>query len=518
MTHFKKYSKVEHNGQHYKTKFELHDLPIYIANSIRRSISSINPVTTFDDKYAENVADRSINIKTNTSALHDQFLSHRLSLVPINMELSDYLNIKTQFNQKTGERTFDFTNDKKVMFSIELINNQTNIDLRDKDGLISITSKNFKIIDEDGNELDNEDFFRKDVFTGDHILIDKLKFNINDVDAGEELNVECYPTIGTGKINSRYDPTGTVTYQLKVDETRVEETFKNKIQYMNKERSSKGLANLTDSEIKDIRRSFDLLDKDRVLTLDSRGNPNRFELSVESIGFMNPDTIIHNTFCSMIIMVKDVLNSFTFTLDDELCPDFTTNDKIMISELDADNVNTGVRINIKNENHTFGNMVSMLHRDMFTKDGALCEYDVLKYTGYKMQHPAIEEIDIISIPNEYTNKEIVEIIMKLIDDSHLESDKKTQIKNLREKDKLYLNTLLSVLLFIKTMNVCTHKLMQIKSEFVRGSKFNTTHENGGYLVADDDEYFIKNTDITGNIGEKSLDIDFTEISVPFNTI
>ena len=62
---------------------------------------------------------------------------------------------------------------------------------------------------------------------------------------------------------------------MKVDETRVEETFKNKIQYMNKERSTKGLAHLTDSEIKYIRRSFDLLDKDRVLTLDSKGNPNR---------------------------------------------------------------------------------------------------------------------------------------------------------------------------------------------------------------------------------------------------
>ena len=171
----------------------------------------------------------------------------------------------------------------------------------------------------------------------------------------------------------------------------------------------------------------------------------------------------------MITMVKDVLNSFTFTLDDELCPDFTTNDKIVISELDADNVNTGVRINIKNENHTFGNMVSVCFTEICYQRWCSCKYDVLKYTGYKMQHPVIEEIDIISIPNEYTNKEIVEIIMKLIDDSQLESDKKTQTKNLREKDKSYLNTLLSVLLFIKTMNVCTHKLMQIKSEFVRAA-------------------------------------------------
>lgn len=518
MTHFKKYSKVEHNGQHFKTKFELHDLSIYIANSIRRSISSINPVITFDDKYSENEASRSINIKTNTSALHDQFLSHRLSLIPINMELSDYLNIKSHFDKKTGERIFEFSNDKKVVFSIELINNQSNIDLRDKDGLISITSKNFKIIDEDGIELDNEDFFKKDVFTSEHILIDKLKFNINDVDAGEEVNIECYPTIGTGKINSRYDPTGTVTYKLKVDETRVEETFNNKIQYMNRERTSKDLAHLTDSEIDNIRRSFDLLDKDRVLTLDSKGNPNRFELSVESIGFMNPDTIIYNTLCSMIIMVKDVINSFTFTLDDTLCPDFTTNDKIIISELDADNVNNGIKINIKNENHTFGNMIAMLHRDLFTNGGALCEHDVLKYTGYKMQHPAIEEIDIISIPNEYTNSEIVEIITKLINESQLESNRKKQNKNLKEKDKLYLNTLLSVLLLIKTMNVCTHKLMQIKSEFVHNSKFKTTHENGGYLIEDDDEYFMKNTDIIGNIGDKPLDIDFTKISIPFNTL
>ena len=518
MIHFKKYSKVEHNGQHYKTNFELHDLCIYFANSIRRSMSSINPITTFNDKYIETVAERSINIKTNTSALHDQFLSHRLSLIPINMELPDYLNIKSYFDKKTGERIFNFTNEKKIVFSIELINNQSNVDLRDKDGLISITSENFKIIDEDGLELNNEDFFKKDIFTNDHILIDKLKFNINDADVGEELNIECYPTVGLGKINSRYDPTGTVTYQLKVDESRVDESFNHKIEYMNKERTSKGLSHFTDSEIADIRRSFDLLDRDRVLTLDSKGNPNRFELSVESIGFLNPDSIIYNTFCSMILMVKDVLNSFTITIDDKLCPDFTTNDKIIISELDSDNVNSGIRINIKNENHTFGNMVAMLHRDMFTKDGALYESDVLKYTGYKMDHPAIEEIDVISIPNEYTTDEITQIIVKLLEDSQLQPNKKTQIKNLKEKDKLYLNTLLSVLLFIKTLNVCTHKLMQIKSEFVHQSAFRTSHENGGYAIEDDDDYFMKNTDIIGNIGITPIDIDFSDISVPFNKI
>ena len=63
MSIFTNYKKIEHSSKHFKTKFELHNIPVYIANSIRRSLSSINPIVTFDDMYYEDESSRSINIK-----------------------------------------------------------------------------------------------------------------------------------------------------------------------------------------------------------------------------------------------------------------------------------------------------------------------------------------------------------------------------------------------------------------------------------------------------------------------
>ena len=133
-------------------------------------------------------------------------------------------------------------------------------------------------------------------------------------------------------------------------------------------------------------------------------------MSVESIGFMSPDSIIYNSLCSLILLIKDISNSINISINNS-CLDFTTNSKITISELDHTNVNSGVNINIKNENHTIGNMLSMLMRDLYTSDGSKLELDVLKYVGYKMQHPAIEEIDIIIIPNENDTNQIIKYII-----------------------------------------------------------------------------------------------------------
>ena len=517
MTFFKDYKKNEHNDSYYKAQFNLTNLPTYIANSIRRSFSSINPIVTFDDNYEEEESNRSINIKKNTSALHDQFLSHRLSLIPINMELKDYINIKTLFNKETGVREFNFADENRLIFTINIINNQYSSESRDKDGLISITSKDFIITSENGSEIDSSLIFLKDIFTNDHILIDKLKFNINDPEAGEELNIECFPTIGTGKINARYDPTGTVTFQNKIDESRLESTFNDKVRYLNRERQTKGLDELNTQEIAGLQKSFNLLDKERVYTVDSYGNSNNYELSVESIGFMSPDSIIYNSLCSLILLIKDISNSINISINNS-CLDFTTNSKITISELDHTNVNSGVNINIKNENHTIGNMLSMLMRDLYTSGGSKLELDVLKYVGYKMQHPAIEEIDIIIIPNENDTNQIIKYIIKLISGSIHDINISSQIEELKKKDKIYLNNLLSILLFIKTINICNSILDQIRNEFIEASGFSTTYENAGYLIEDSEEYFTKNTDIIGELTDVQKSYDFSKISKPFNVI
>ena len=63
----------------YATKFELYDTDLAVANALRRIMISEVPTMTID----------LVEVRENTSALHDEFLAHRLGLVPLVSEQID---------------------------------------------------------------------------------------------------------------------------------------------------------------------------------------------------------------------------------------------------------------------------------------------------------------------------------------------------------------------------------------------------------------------------------------------
>ena len=60
-------------------QFELHRVDLSVANALRRIMIAEVPTLTID----------LVEVRENTSALHDEFVAHRLGLIPLVSDMVD---------------------------------------------------------------------------------------------------------------------------------------------------------------------------------------------------------------------------------------------------------------------------------------------------------------------------------------------------------------------------------------------------------------------------------------------
>jgi len=391
-TYIQNYKLHTVNNVPLKISFELHNIPLPLANSLRRSCSSRIPTVAFDDTWDDDIDLRSIIINKNTSGLHNEFLSHRLGLLPLNMN-HESLKISTEFNKSSSHRTYSFINDYIPIFSLIKKNNIESKPYLDELGMLNVTTLDFTI---NNASFPITDFFIADPYIDNkedaYVIIDKLKSNFNNEDDGEELDLICKPTIGIGWTNARYDPTGTVTFGFKTDESSVDDIFKKKMEYMNNERLNKNLEVYSEVEEKQLRTSFNLLDKERVFKRDQYGYPEIIEMSIETIGFMKPTQILLSGLHILKLLLCDIKNSIDIEL---VSNEVKLNNISKINYIKSPIYENGWTIRLFDEDHTLGNLIGKYARTLFNKS----EDDLMKYISYKMDHPLINNVDIVLVPH-----------------------------------------------------------------------------------------------------------------------
>ena len=136
---------------------------------------------------------------------------------------------------------------------------------------------------------------------------------------GETLKIIMKADKGIGKEHSRYTPTCVSVFTNKIDETKVESAFKEKLAKREDTPSAE--------EIKAMARSFRLAEGERHYFVDENGEPNVFEFTVESDGRIPPHIILNN---SLFILEKK-LNQFRSNLNNEEVITFKNSDCIMNS-------------------------------------------------------------------------------------------------------------------------------------------------------------------------------------------
>jgi DNA-directed RNA polymerase II subunit RPB3 len=183
-----------------KVNFVISNTDTSVANALRRVILSEVPTMAIDF----------VTIHENSSVLHEEFIAHRLGLIPLRWKKQDI--------DYFPERRFPFpdncdcdltASDICPRCSVQLVLSVQNNN--DADGAsIAITSRDLKIVyPHDAEEfLEIAHFVSNDeeeILSGDAgIIIDKLG-------PGQSVDVTCIARLGIGKIHAKFNPTATVS-------------------------------------------------------------------------------------------------------------------------------------------------------------------------------------------------------------------------------------------------------------------------------------------------------------------
>ncbi len=321
-----------------KLTFTIKDIDVSIVNSIRRVILSEIPNVAFEfiSTGSENTV---LNI--NTGPIHNEFLAHRLSMIPICL---------------TPNEILDF-NKENYKFVLKVHNNTNEI--------INVTSDQIEIYDcrNGGNDkLDSKTtarIFPKNYITNDFILINKLKPNIFDTSKGDELDIEMRAITGIAKKYNGFSPVSICSYYNIIDEHKANIILNSKIEELKKnEESTEAIAKVT--------KNFENLDIQKYYYTNEYDEPNLLEFTLQSECNMKPEYIFAKAFIILNNKLEDLKNKF---ISDDVIQNFDNNIYEFI---------------IKGETHTTGNLVQSMFYNYFIRNE---NKEVLNFVGYNIPHP-----------------------------------------------------------------------------------------------------------------------------------
>lgn len=240
--------KIQKNGK--SLSFDINNIDVAFVNALRRIIlADIPNIAVAFNPSSSDPNESDIIFHKNTSALHNEFIGHRISLLPL------YLS-------KDEIESFDH-NDFKCY--IKKKNNTLQ--------LIEITTDDIIL---KSNKYKKELVFPHDDITKDPILITKLRPNINDKENGEEIDIEFTARKGHARMHARWCPVSLCTYFNVLDTDLI---LKLRKQYD-----------------KDNLHLFDTLEKYRMFKKNKYGEANCFHFSIDSECRLKSKEIINMAF------------------------------------------------------------------------------------------------------------------------------------------------------------------------------------------------------------------------------
>uniref|UniRef100_A0A6C0L111 DNA-directed RNA polymerase RpoA/D/Rpb3-type domain-containing protein n=1 Tax=viral metagenome TaxID=1070528 RepID=A0A6C0L111_9ZZZZ len=344
-------------------------LHVSIVNSLRRTLLSAIPTIAFKTE----MDDSDLIIKKNTTPLHNEFLLHRISMIPLYLDPSEWnknymfhLNVSS----KDGEPIQRVTTKDFVIYPLK-----KDIDVS---SITSITMDNYDLQSPLSDKKKKEilrpfSWKQKD----EYITITELK----STNEKQELELYGVPRIGVAYENARWQAVSKSAYTFKKNPELFKQALKEKIE----------INEVPESEWEQYKKELEISESERYFHRDDNCLPYWYEFAIDAVHF--------NTSKQLFIQANRILIEQLEIFKEELPKLTTEEDSIM--EISSNNDETIYKLHIQGFDDTIGSVIQSYVSNTIKDDS------IFSLFGYDKDHPLEDKIHYVISFNPQ-NKKIFE--------------------------------------------------------------------------------------------------------------
>ena len=394
--------KFHKSDKHLKNElsFELEGDEVYgldksIVNGIRRTLLTDIKTCAFNEN--------NIIVNTNRSSLHNEFLKHRISLIPLYINPIEYEYLLFELKVKCNDETIK--NITVDMFNIYKVNADTKHQLQKQEQMDYILDEDnmreklkkvdttFYDMDSPLSNSDKKKIFRPTEFNKmvSYFLLTELK-QLNSEEEFEEIELYCIPDIRSGRYHACYNNLSTVVYSFKHNEKMFASVLHDKIK-INKIKN-----------VDEYTKSLFLSEGERYYYRDNNNEPYWYNFKLTSNHFFDSKDVFIQSIDILINRFNYIQENIKNIQDESMETDYT------IERLKND---LTYKLNLPNEDDTTGNIIQCHVVNKFIDSDSY-----MQFCGYKRPHPLKNEIfiNVMIKPNENSEPQRINFIIKFFVD------------------------------------------------------------------------------------------------------
>jgi DNA-directed RNA polymerase alpha subunit/DNA-directed RNA polymerase subunit L len=333
--------------------FVVEDIPVCLANGIRRTIMSDIPIIAI---RTETSSINQCQIETNTSRFHNEIIKQRLSCIPIiSQDLEEFpQNYKLTVEAKN-------TSDYEMLW---------------------VTTDDFKVVHkESGQQLEKTELmklFPHDVRSNRPIDFLRLRPMMGPTVPGEEIKLTAEFSIATASENGMFNAASKCAYFNVVDPEKKATRWSHILQSYKDEGRPQ-------SEIDFEEKNFQFLDGQRCFKTNEHDEANSFEFVIKTIGQYTNYELVEKA----CLLIQSKIDQFQKGVHSDSVPmHFSDQSKDMgYTSVVSPNIES-YDVILENEDYTLGYILEYFLYNLFYKpNNTLKNKPELTFVGFKKYHP-----------------------------------------------------------------------------------------------------------------------------------